>query len=169
MLVTRPSITPLVSMKRSPHPPREGEDKENEDEILNLINSLSSFPAYPSYVCVRVPLHPRVDRSAGLTTTGPRSRQLEPPEAAASKLASMMARLPGVHGSGLSEGPGSAAMGAVVALVDPASAEVGGGGNSYVSCASCSCPPRLFRFISPPRLAVALALVSRTIRRKSHR
>ncbi len=38
----------------------------------------------------------------------------------------MMARLPGVHGSGLSEGAANAAMGAVVALVDPASAEVGG-------------------------------------------
>lgn len=36
----------------------------------------------------------------------------------------MMSLLPGVHGSGLSDAPGTAAMGAVVALVDPAKAEV---------------------------------------------
>ncbi|CAN0229248.1 unnamed protein product [Pylaiella littoralis] len=61
-------------------------------------------------------------RSAGLGATGPRTRQ-EPAEPAASKLASMMSLLPGVHGSGLSDGPTSAALGAVVALVDPARAE----------------------------------------------
>lgn len=37
----------------------------------------------------------------------------------------MMSLLPGVHGSGISEGSGSGAMGAVVAVVDPARAEVG--------------------------------------------
>lgn len=63
-------------------------------------------------------------RSAGLSATGSRVRQ-EPPEPAALRLASMMSLLPGVHGSGISEGSGSGAMGAVVAVVDPARAEVG--------------------------------------------
>ncbi|CAM9390380.1 unnamed protein product, partial [Ectocarpus sp. 13 AM-2016] len=61
-------------------------------------------------------------RSAGLSATGSRVRQ-EPPEPAALRLASMMSLLPGVHGSGISEGSGSGAMGAVVAVVDPARAE----------------------------------------------
>ncbi|CAN0491598.1 unnamed protein product, partial [Ectocarpus sp. 8 AP-2014] len=61
-------------------------------------------------------------RSAGLSATGSRMRQ-KPPEPAALRLASMMSLLPGVHGSGISEGSGSGAMGAVVAVVDPTRAE----------------------------------------------
>lgn len=62
-------------------------------------------------------------RSAGLSITGSRGRP-EPPEPAAARLAAMASRLPGVHGSRQSEGSGTGAAGAVVALVDPESVEV---------------------------------------------
>lgn len=55
--------------------------------------------------------------------TGSRGRP-EPPEPAAARLAAMASRLPGVYGSRQSEGRGSGAAGAVVALIDPDSVEV---------------------------------------------
>lgn len=74
--------------------------------------------------------HVAVSRSAGLSITGSRGRP-EPPEPAAARLAAMASRLPGVHGSRQSEGSGTGAAGAVVALVEPESVEV---------CAQCTVP-----------------------------
>lgn len=62
-------------------------------------------------------------RSANLSVSGTRGRQ-EPAEPAAVRLASMVSRLPGVHGSRQSEGRGSGAVGAVVALVEPGNVQV---------------------------------------------
>lgn len=55
--------------------------------------------------------------------SGTRGRQ-EPAEPAAVRLASMVSLLPGVHGSRQSEGRGSGAVGAVVALVEPDKVQV---------------------------------------------
>lgn len=86
---------------------------------------LTSYPPLPP----RSPLQYYTihNRSAGIGSAGPRARQ-EPPEPAALRLASMIALLPGVHGSCISEGPASGAVGAVVALVDAKKAEVGSSG-----------------------------------------